>query len=186
MKSVLVLEDGTYFTGEAFGKTGEVVGEIVFNTCMTGYQEILTNPSYNGQIVAMTYPLIGNYGFNRYDNELKIGLFQLLSYFPGFSRSAASIGGGMLSGLTREAAAQFSFLLGAPTLLAAGGYELLKSGFSFTMQEWAVLLVGCLFSFLSAYLVVKPFLQFVSKRSYKPFIIYRVVLGALLLVMYFL
>jgi len=61
---------------------------------------------------------------------LKIGLFQLLSYFPGFSRSAASIGGGMLSGLTREAAAQFSFLLGAPTLLAAGGYELLKSGFS--------------------------------------------------------
>jgi len=69
MKSVLVLEDGTYFTGEAFGKTGEVVGEIVFNTCMTGYQEILTNPSYNGQIVAMTYPLIGNYGFNRYDNE---------------------------------------------------------------------------------------------------------------------
>ncbi|MBK6586275.1 MAG: undecaprenyl-diphosphate phosphatase [Coprothermobacter sp.] len=117
---------------------------------------------------------------------LKIGLFQLLSYFPGFSRSAASIGGGMLSGLTREAAAQFSFLLGAPTLLAAGGYELLKSGFSFTMQEWAVLLVGCLFSFLSAYLVVKPFLQFVSKRSYKPFIIYRVVLGALLLVMYFL
>jgi len=53
----------------------------------------------------------------------------------------------MLSGLTREAAAQFSFLLGAPTLLAAGGYELLKSGFSFTMQEWAVLLVGCLFPF---------------------------------------
>ncbi|HOM01848.1 MAG TPA: glutamine-hydrolyzing carbamoyl-phosphate synthase small subunit [Acetivibrio sp.] len=69
MKSVLVLEDGTYFTGEAFGKAGEVVGEIVFNTCMTGYQEILTNPSYSGQIVAMTYPLIGNYGFNRYDNE---------------------------------------------------------------------------------------------------------------------
>ncbi|HHV28484.1 MAG TPA: glutamine-hydrolyzing carbamoyl-phosphate synthase small subunit [Clostridium sp.] len=69
MKSVLLLEDGTYFTGEAFGKAGETVGEIVFNTCMTGYQEILTNPSYNGQIVAMTYPLIGNYGFNRYDNE---------------------------------------------------------------------------------------------------------------------
>jgi len=113
----------------------------------------------------------------------KVGSINALT---ALKRSAASIGGGMLSGLTREAAAQFSFLLGAPTLLAAGGYELLKSGFSFTMQEWAVLLVGCLFSFLSAYLVVKPFLQFVSKRSYKPFIIYRVVLGALLLVMYFL
>ncbi len=69
MKSVLVLEDGTYFTGEAFGYKGETVGEIVFNTCMTGYQEIATDPSYNGQIVAMTYPLIGNYGFNEFDNE---------------------------------------------------------------------------------------------------------------------
>jgi len=69
MKSVLVLEDGTYFPGEAFGKRGETTGEVVFNTCMTGYQEITTDPSYNGQIVAMTYPLIGNYGFNSQDNE---------------------------------------------------------------------------------------------------------------------
>lgn len=69
MKSVLVLEDGTYFTGEAFGKKGETVGEVVFNTCMTGYQEVATDPSYNGQIVTMTYPLIGNYGFNNDDNE---------------------------------------------------------------------------------------------------------------------
>jgi carbamoyl-phosphate synthase small subunit len=69
MKSVLVLEDGTYFSGEAFGKSGETFGEIVFNTCMTGYQEIATDPSYNGQIVTMTYPLIGNYGFNSDDNE---------------------------------------------------------------------------------------------------------------------
>jgi carbamoyl-phosphate synthase small subunit len=69
MKSVLVLEDGTYFAGEAFGKSGETFGEVVFNTCMTGYQEISTDPSYNGQIVTMTYPLIGNYGFNEFDNE---------------------------------------------------------------------------------------------------------------------
>ncbi len=69
MKSVLVLEDGTYFPGEAFGYNGETTGEVVFNTCMTGYQEITTDPSYNGQIVTMTYPLIGNYGFNDSDNE---------------------------------------------------------------------------------------------------------------------
>ena len=69
MKSVLVLEDGTYFSGEGFGKSGETFGEVVFNTCMTGYQEIATDPSYNGQIVTMTYPLIGNYGFNSEDNE---------------------------------------------------------------------------------------------------------------------
>lgn len=69
MKSVLVLEDGTYFPGEGFGQKGETAGEVVFNTCMTGYQEITTDPSYNGQIVTMTYPLIGNYGFNTEDNE---------------------------------------------------------------------------------------------------------------------
>lgn len=69
MKSVLVLEDGTYFAGEGFGQKGETVGEVVFNTCMTGYQEIATDPSYNGQLVTMTYPLIGNYGFNIDDNE---------------------------------------------------------------------------------------------------------------------
>lgn len=69
MKSVLVLEDGTYFPGEGFGQEGETTGEVVFNTCMTGYQEIATDPSYNGQIVTMTYPLIGNYGFNNEDSE---------------------------------------------------------------------------------------------------------------------
>ncbi|MEN8906019.1 MAG: glutamine-hydrolyzing carbamoyl-phosphate synthase small subunit [Clostridiales bacterium] len=69
MKAVLVIEDGSYYTGEAFGAFGEAFGEIVFNTSMTGYQEITTDPSYNGQMVVMTYPLIGNYGFNNDDNE---------------------------------------------------------------------------------------------------------------------
>lgn len=65
----LALADGTVFTGQAFGASGEVFGEVVFNTSMTGYQEILTDPSYNGQIVTMTYPLIGNYGVNSDDVE---------------------------------------------------------------------------------------------------------------------
>lgn len=65
----LALEDGQVFTGTAFGADGEVDGEVVFNTSMTGYQEILTDPSYCGQIVAMTYPLIGNYGVNADDAE---------------------------------------------------------------------------------------------------------------------
>jgi carbamoyl-phosphate synthase small subunit len=65
----LALEDGTVFTGTAFGARGEVDGEVVFNTSMTGYQEILTDPSYHGQIVAMTYPQIGNYGVNDDDAE---------------------------------------------------------------------------------------------------------------------
>jgi carbamoyl-phosphate synthase small subunit len=67
----LALEDGTVFTGYAFGAEGTSEGEVVFNTSMTGYQEILTDPSYKGQIVTMTYPLIGNYGINREDVESK-------------------------------------------------------------------------------------------------------------------
>jgi carbamoyl-phosphate synthase small subunit len=69
MNAILVLEDGTVFRGKSFGAPGEKFGELVFNTSMTGYQEILTDPSYKGQIVAMTYPLIGNYGVNTEDIE---------------------------------------------------------------------------------------------------------------------
>jgi carbamoyl-phosphate synthase small subunit len=65
----LALEDGTVYTGRSFGAQGENFGEVVFNTSMTGYQEVLTDPSYRGQIVAMTYPLIGNYGINPEDVE---------------------------------------------------------------------------------------------------------------------
>ena len=68
-KACLVLENGTLFTGQSIGFNGYTEGEIVFNTAMTGYQEILTDPSYNGQIVMMTYPLIGNYGCNSEDME---------------------------------------------------------------------------------------------------------------------
>src|SRR5271157_4331561 len=69
MKALIALEDGTVFEGRSAGIEGEQEGEIVFNTSMTGYQEIITDPSYKGQIVTMTYPLIGNYGVNRDDQE---------------------------------------------------------------------------------------------------------------------
>jgi carbamoyl-phosphate synthase small subunit len=69
MKAVLALEDGSVFHGEGFGARASACGEVCFNTSMTGYQEILTDPSYKGQIVTMTYPLIGNYGVNRQDIE---------------------------------------------------------------------------------------------------------------------
>ncbi|WP_286910398.1 carbamoyl phosphate synthase small subunit [Clostridium sp. UBA1652] len=71
MKAKLILENGTIFEGTAFGYLEESVGEVVFNTGMTGYQEVLTDPSYYGQIVTMTYPLIGNYGINIEDTESK-------------------------------------------------------------------------------------------------------------------
>lgn len=69
IKAILALEDGRHFEGEAFGAADTRTGEICFNTSMTGYQEVLTDPSYRGQIVTMTYPEIGNYGINRFDSE---------------------------------------------------------------------------------------------------------------------
>ena len=69
MKAILLLEDGTIFEGLSFGAKGCRCGEVVFNTSMTGYQEILTDPSYYEQIITMTYPLIGNYGTNKTDWE---------------------------------------------------------------------------------------------------------------------
>ena len=68
-KTYLVLEDGSVYQGLSFGAERETYGEVVFNTSMTGYQEVLTDPSYAGQIVVMTYPLVGNYGISLYDNE---------------------------------------------------------------------------------------------------------------------
>lgn len=78
MHAMLALEDGTVYSGKAFGAQGEQWGEVVFNTGMTGYQEVLTDPSYCGQIVVMTYPLIGNYGIMKEDFESK------KSYVRGF------------------------------------------------------------------------------------------------------
>jgi carbamoyl-phosphate synthase small subunit len=87
-KALLALEDGTAFEGRSFGFSGEKAGEIVFNTSMTGYQEILTDPSYKGQIVAMTYPLIGNYGVNGQDVESRSPMvegFVVKEYCSAFS-----------------------------------------------------------------------------------------------------
>ena len=101
MKAILALADGTIFEGEHFGATGETVGEVVFNTSMTGYQEILTDPSYAGQIVTMTYPLIGNYGINAADCESsypQVAGFVVREYSAYYSnwRSEGSLGNYLL------------------------------------------------------------------------------------------
>ncbi|HSC35985.1 MAG TPA: glutamine-hydrolyzing carbamoyl-phosphate synthase small subunit, partial [Thermodesulfobacteriota bacterium] len=96
-KATLVIEDGTVFEGFSFGREGEAYGEVVFNTSITGYQEILTDPSYNGQIVAMTYPEIGNYGVNPEDVESRkpfLRAFIVKEYWkePSNWRSRGSLG----------------------------------------------------------------------------------------------
>src|SRR3954469_19853495 len=94
MKAVLALEDGSVFHGEGFGARASACGEVCFNTSMTGYQEILTDPSYKGQIVTMTYPLIGNYGINLQDVESKqphVAGFIVKELSPVYSNYRASM-----------------------------------------------------------------------------------------------
>ena len=97
LKTLLVLSDGTVFEGKNFGAEGETIGEVVFNTSMTGYQEILTDPSYKGQIVTMTYTQIGNYGVNEEDIESEGGIkaegfiVKEACDFPSNWRSSASL-----------------------------------------------------------------------------------------------
>lgn len=96
MKALIALEDGTVFEGESFTGQGETEGEIVFNTGITGYQEILTDPSYKGQIVTMTYPLIGNYGINLADMEsskIQAEAFLIKEYnaYPSNFRSTSTL-----------------------------------------------------------------------------------------------
>ncbi len=102
MKAILALEDGTVFTGTSFGARGSVIGEIVFNTGMTGYQEVLTDASYAGQIVTMTYPLIGNYGVNGEDLEsdgpqVRGFIVRECSTAPSNWRSEGDVAGWLLS-----------------------------------------------------------------------------------------
>ena len=97
MRAILALEDGRFFEGLSFGAPGTRVGEICFNTSMTGYQEVLTDPSYRGQIVTMTYPLIGNYGINSADQEsdsphVSGFVIEELSEVPSNWRSEMSLG----------------------------------------------------------------------------------------------
>jgi undecaprenyl-diphosphatase len=120
-----------------------------------------------------------------YQTAFFIGLIQCLAMIPGTSRSAATIIGAMLLGCSRLVAAEFSFFLAIPTILAASAYSLLKLGFSMTTGEALVLSVGFLTSFIVAWVVIAAFMSFISKRDFKPFGYYRIILGGLILIYYF-
>ncbi|MEW6611014.1 MAG: undecaprenyl-diphosphate phosphatase [Patescibacteria group bacterium] len=103
-----------------------------------------------------------------------VGVFQSLSIIPGVSRAAATIIGGLIMGWDRKTAVEFSFLLAVPTMLAASGYDVLRSGASFSKSEVVLLLFGFTFSFLVAYAVVRWFVRFIQKHTFTPFGIYRI------------
>jgi undecaprenyl-diphosphatase len=119
-----------------------------------------------------------------FSKAIIIGFWQCLAMIPGVSRSAASIIGGMQQGLTRSAAAEFSFFLGVPTMLAATGYKLLKyhnerGGFS--ANELKQLAIGNVVAFVVAMLAIKLFISFLKKYGFKVWGVYRIIVGTILL-----
>jgi undecaprenyl-diphosphatase len=114
---------------------------------------------------------------------LGIGIFQCLAMMPGTSRSAATIIGAMLLGASRPAAAEFSFFLAIPTMLGATVYKTLKSGLVLNANEWMLIAIGGLVSFITAYIVVAAFMNYIRRYSFRPFGYYRIVLGILILLL---
>ena len=115
-------------------------------------------------------------------DALKVGLAQCLAMVPGTSRSGATIIGGMLLGLSRKAATDFSFFLAMPTLIGAGVYSLVKQRHLLSMADIPMFAVGLLFSFISAWLCVRWLLRYISSNSFVPFAWYRIVFGIVVLV----
>ena len=117
----------------------------------------------------------------RWTDALKLGLVQCLALVPGTSRSGATIIGGMLLGLSRKAATDFSFYLAIPTLIGAGAYSLIKERGQLGADDLPMFGVGLLFSFLSAWLCVRWLLRYISTHSFTPFAWYRIAFGIIVL-----
>jgi undecaprenyl-diphosphatase len=119
-----------------------------------------------------------------YGTAFLIGLAQAVAMIPGTSRSAATIVAGLLLGLSRMAAAEFSFFLAIPTMAAASAYSLLKSGAQFGNGEIAILATGFIVSFLVAWVVVRAFIGYLEKHDFRLFGYYRIILGLIILLFF--
>jgi undecaprenyl-diphosphatase len=112
-----------------------------------------------------------------------IGLFQCLSLWPGFSRSASTIIGGWVVGMTTAAAAEFTFFLAIPTMFAASGYSLIKSGLKLDASEVVMLIVGFVVAFIMALVVVKKFIDYLRHKPLRVFAHYRIIIGVIILIL---
>jgi len=121
-----------------------------------------------------------------YAKALAIGFFQCLAMIPGTSRSAATIIGAMVLGAKRPAAAEFSFFLAIPTMFGATVLKMAKAGLSYTGEQWAILAVGSVVSFLTAWAVIAMFMRYIQTRDFVPFGVYRIILGVVVLVYFWL
>ncbi len=129
-------------------------------------------------------PKVKDVGGISWQLALAIGCAQVLALIPGTSRSGATIIGGMLFGLSRTAAAEFSFFLAVPVMFGASALKLLKFGFSFTAMELAVLATGCITAFLVSMAAIRFLMKFIQKHDFKPFGYYRIALGVIILIVF--
>jgi undecaprenyl-diphosphatase len=118
----------------------------------------------------------------RWTDALKVGCAQAFALIPGTSRSGATIIGGMLFGLTRRAATEFSFFLAVPTLVAAGAYDLYKNRALFSLDDSALFAVGMITSFAAAFLCVRWLLRYIATHDFTVFAWYRIAFGLVVLV----
>lgn len=128
-------------------------------------------------------PKVNHISHITWKHALLVGIFQCLAMIPGTSRSGATIIGGILIGLSRPVAAEYTFYLAIPTMFGASLLKLLKFGFSFSGQEIAILLLGSVTAFIVSMITIKFFMQFIRKHDFKPFGVYRIALGALVLIL---
>ena len=128
-----------------------------------------------------------------YSTAFFVGCFQALSILPGTSRSGSTILGSLFLGLSRTAGAEFSFFMAIPAMVGASGIKMLgffkwvmEVGFSVPMQAWIVLAIGCVVSFVVSLVVIRFLMDFVKKHSFASFGVYRIILGAVVLLLWFL
>jgi undecaprenyl-diphosphatase len=152
-----------------------VAGALVIGGIILVAIEHRKSPAVISDVADVTYGL-----------ALAIGFIQCLAMIPGTSRSAATIIGALLLGCSRVVAAEFSFFLAIPTMAAASGYQLLKTGIHISAQEWLVLMVGFITSFLVAWAVIAFLMSYIRRRDFRVFGHYRIALGSLVLLYFVL
>lgn len=131
-------------------------------------------------------PQIGDFRQMSYKTALGIGAFQMLALIPGTSRSGSTILGAVFLGASRQVAAEFSFFLAIPVMFGASVLRLAKNGLSFTGAEWGILIVGTIVSFFVSIFAIRFLISYVKNHDFKPFGYYRIVLGIIVLLYFFL
>ncbi len=173
------------------GIIGFFVYDFVKDSLLGNYNVVIFSLFFGGVAILVLEEFVSSKGSKVESIEklspgrsVLVGVIQSVSMVPGVSRALATIFGGLAVGLDRKSATEFSFLLAVPTMLAASGFDLIKTGYLFSTEEYLVLAVGFFGAFISALLSIKFLINFVQKHSFKAFAIYRIILAIIFWIVY--